>query len=1043
MEPLATAQSHLDATLPAEIPAGPSCEITVDGYAAQAFVGERLVDAMNRNSRIVPQVCYHPRLGPIQTCDTCMVEMDGKLGRACAAIVTPGMTVITESPLAQSAQREAFDRILGNHLLYCTVCDNNNGNCMVHNTTALLDVQHQKYPYKQKPYEKDESNPFYRYDPDQCILCGRCVEACQNVQVNETLSIGWEMEHPRVLWDGGQQIGGSSCVSCGHCITVCPCNALMEKSMLGEAGYFTKWPAQALDGMISLVKDVEPEIGYGPILKVSETEAAMRTQGGRIKQTKTVCTYCGVGCSFDIWTKDRHILKVEPQNGAVNNISTCVKGKFGWDYVNSEERLKKPLIREGDGFREASWDEALDMIGKRLSAIRAESGPDALGFISSSKCTNEENYLLQKLARAVVGTNNVDNCSRYCQSPATTGLFRTVGYGGDAGSITDIGRAGLVLVIGSNTTESHPVLATRVKRAHKLHGQRLIVADIRRHEMALRADIFFQPRPSTDMIWLSAITKYIFDHNLARMDFIERWVNGLEDYRASLAPFTLDYAEKATGVPRDTLVEVAGEVAKADGVCILWAMGVTQHCGGSDTSTAISNLLLATGNYMRPGAGAYPLRGHNNVQGASDFGCMPIYFPGYEKVTDNEVRERYEKGWGVKLSAGKGLDNHEMVRAIHDGKLRGVYLFGEDMYSADSNANYVADAFSKLEFFVVQDIFFSETCRFADVVLPASPALEKEGTFTNTERRIQRLYQAMEPLGESRPDWRIVQDIANRLGAGWSYQHPADIMHEAASLAPLFAGVTYDRLAGYQTLQWPVAVDGSDQPLLYTRGFPFPDGKARFFPLEWQEPCEQVDAEFDIHLNNGRLLEHFHEGNMTYRVKGIHEETPERFLEVSPELAEERGLVTGQWVDIASRYGQLRLQVLITDRVAGHEVFLPLNAPRDPVNLLTSNYTDRVTHTPAYKETAVKMKVLPWKGENPLPRINFRYGKPTPQRGVEVERKWRRPDYWQPGTDGAGQQLVEIRTVPGFSPGAHPGSSPGASAKPGSVANAGTRAVAE
>jgi formate dehydrogenase major subunit len=981
----------------------PECSIRVDGADTVALEGERLIDALNRNSREVPQVCYHHRLGPIQTCDTCMVDVDGKLVRACGTVVSNAMVVETESAHARAAQTEAFDRILGNHLLYCTVCDNNNGNCTVHNTTALLKVEHQQHPYHEKPYEKDESNPFYRYDPDQCILCGRCVEACQNYQVNETLSIQWEDPHPRVLWDGGHEIAGSSCVSCGHCITVCPCNALMEKSMIGHAGYMTDWPAKALEGMIDLVKAIEPEIGYGAILKVSETEAAMREV--RTKKTKTVCTYCGVGCSFDIWTRDRRILKVEPGEGAANDISTCVKGKFGWDYVNHPERLTRPLIRKGDGFREASWEEALELIGRRFSAIKQEHGPDALGFIASSKTTNEEGYLMQKLARAVVGTNNIDNCSRYCQSPATQGLFRTVGYGGDSGSIHDIGKASCVVCIGTNTTESHPVLATRVKQAHKLRGSKLIVADIREHEMARRADIFFRPVPGTDMVWLSAVTKYIFDRGLAKMDFIEQWVNKLDEYRASLEPYTMEHAAEICGLTVETLTEVAEEIARAKSVCILWAMGVTQHIMGSDTSTAISNLLLATGNYMRPGTGAYPLRGHNNVQGASDFGCMPNMFPGYDKIDDQEAHARYQEGWGVELSKRRGLDNHQMIDAIYDGKLKGIYLLGEDMYSADSNAHHVGGGFELLEFFVVQDIFFSETCRYADVVLPASPSLEKEGTFVNTERRMQRLYEVFEPLGESRPDWRIIQDIANTLGAGWHYKHPADVMHEAASLAPLFAGVTYDRLAGYKTLQWPVAVDGTDQPLLYTQGFATPDSKATFHPLGYSEPTEAPDAEYEFHLNNGRLLEHFHEGNMTYRVPGIQQETPERWVEVSPEAAERCNVKTGQWVDLISRRGQIRTQVLVTDRVKGNQMFVPLNSPQDPVNVLTSDQVDPDTHTPAYKELAVKMKVLPWRGENPLRTLNFRNGHPTPQNGVEVERKWKRSDYRMPGE---APELVQI-----------------------------------
>ncbi len=991
----------------------PECTILVNGGTTRALVGERLIDALKRTldgtKSEVPHVCYLPQLGPIQTCDTCMVEVNGKLLRACATTVEPDQRVLTESERARRAQREAFDVILGNHLLYCTVCDNNNQNCTVHNTTALLNVEHQVRPYLPKPYAKDETNPFYRYDPDQCILCGRCVEACQNYQVNETLSINWEDPHPRVQWDGGHEIAGSSCVSCGHCITVCPCNALMEKSMIGEAGYMTNWPAKPLEEMIDLVKAIEPEIGYGPILKISETEAAMRTV--RNKVTKTVCTYCGVGCSFDIWTRpeDRHILKVEPSRGAANDISTCVKGKFGWDYVNSPDRLTKPLIRNEDGktFRTATWDEALDLVARKMSEIKQEHGPDALGFIASSKTTNEDNYLMQKLARAVVGTNNVDNCSRYCQSPATQGLFRTVGYGGDSGSISDIAMASCVMTIGSNTTESHPVLATRVKQAHKLRGQKLIVADIREHEMARRADIFLRPAPGTDIVWLTAMTKYILESGLGNEEFLSKWVRGRDKYMEAIGWATMEFAEQTCKVPADELRRIAEIIAAEERVCILWAMGVTQHVMGSDTSTAISNLLLATGNYMRPGTGAYPLRGHNNVQGASDFGCMPNSFAGYEHTDDEEAHARYEQGWGATLQKEKGLDNHQMIDAIYEGKLRAIYLFGEDMYSADSHAGHVAGGFEKLDFFVVQDIFFSETCRFADVILPASPSLEKDGTFVNTERRIQRLYQVFEPLGESKPDWRIVQEIANRLGADWHYEHPSEIMHEAASLAPMFAGVTYDRLEGYKTLQWPVAIDGTDQPLLYTTGFPLEDNKALLFPLDYMAPAEVEDAEYPLHANNGRILEHFHEGNMTNRVPGIAQETPERWVEVSPEYAEEHNIVSGQWVDITSRRATLRLPVLVTDRVKGNQLFVPLNTREgtQPVNLLTSSHIDHVTHTPAYKELAVSMKVLPWRGDSPLKPLNFRNGHPTPQNGVEVERKWKRLDYRQPGLS---PELVQI-----------------------------------
>jgi formate dehydrogenase major subunit len=472
----------------------------------------------------------------------------------------------------------------------------------------------------------------------------------------------------------------------------------------------------------------------------------------------------------------------------------------------------------------------------------------------------------------------------------------------------------------------------------------------------------------------------------------------------------MEYAERVTGIPIATLTTVAHEIAAADGVCILFAMGVTQHCGGSDTATALSNLLLVTGNYMRPGAGAYPLRGHNNVQGASDFGSMPNVFSGYQKVDDPDIRAKFEADWGVTLPTTKGLDNHEMIRAIQDGSLKSLYIKGEDTITSDANAGDVGDALSNCEFLIVQDINFSETCRFADIVLPATSSLEKEGTFTSTERRIQRIYKAMEPLGESKADWEIIQLIANRMGAHWNYTHPSDIMDEVARLTPMFAGVNYDRLEGYKTLQWPIAADGKDSPLLFTEKFPFPDGKARFYPIEYIPPCLEANENFPLHLNNGRLLEHFQQGSMTDRTSGIKAMTPSTFVEISPELASERGITTGRYVQLMSPYGIVRVQIVVTDRVQGKQLYMPINSVIEPVNRLTSSFTDRNTHTPAYKETAVIMTVLPEQGDNPLPPRNFRYGNRTPQPGLEIERKWARADYHLPGTAPA-DKLVQIAST--------------------------------
>ncbi|WHY71844.1 formate dehydrogenase subunit alpha [Fictibacillus enclensis] len=965
--------------------------IQINGKEFPATEGQTILQVAKSQNYEIPSICYHPDLGTIQTCDTCFVQVEGELVRACSTKATPGMQVDSLSKTVKDAQYEAMSRILKNHELYCTVCDNNNGNCVVHNTAEYLEIEHQKYKFEAKPYPPDNSHPFYRYEPDQCILCGRCVEACQDLQVNETLTIDWEREAPRVIWDNDVPIDESSCVSCGHCVTVCPCNALMEKSMLGEAGYLTGIPANMLGPMIDLTKEVEP--GYKEIFAISEMEAAMRK--ARINRTKTVCTYCGVGCSFEVWTKGREILKIEPSEEApVNGISTCVKGKWGWDFVNSDNRLTKPLIRKGEEFVEATWEEALKLIAEKLTGIKEEHGAHSIGYIASSKCSNEENYIFQKFARSIMGTNNVDNCSRYCQSPATAGLLRTVGIGGDAGTIKDIAASELVMVVGANPAESHPVLATRIKRSHKLHGQKLMVVDLRKNELAERADLHVHPKPGSDLIWLSAVTKYILDQGWEDKTFLEKRVNGFEEYRSSLDKFTLEYAEEKTGLSKETLIQMATMIHEAKSVCALWAMGVTQHMGATDTSTAISNLLLVTGNYGRTGTGAYPLRGHNNVQGACDFGTMPAWMPGYEPVQDKEVRERYEKAWGVKLPEEPGLDNHQMVEGIHKGKLKALYLFGEDMSLVDSNSNFVDDGFEKLEFFVVQDIFFSKTAQFADVVLPAAPSLEKDGTFVNTERRIQRFYKVLEPLGQSKPDWEIFQELANLMGANWNYTHPGEIMKEAASLAKFFAGVSYDRLEGWNSQLWPVAADGTDSPLLYKERFAFPDGKAKLVAVEWTEPFKPGE-EFDLHLNNGRLLEHFHEGNMTYRSEGLTHKVPHPWVEVSPELARERELEDGALVGLTSPYGHVEVRVIVTDRVKGNELYLTMNTSEDieAVNKLTSSYHDIMTHTPAYKEMDVRMEVLETSGEPPLPKVNHRFGNRIPQISVRVEAKWKRDDF--------------------------------------------------
>ncbi len=558
------------------------------------------------------------------------------------------------------------------------------------------------------------------------------------------------------------------------------------------------------------------------------------------------------------------------------------------------------------------------------------------------------------------------------------------------------------------------MLATRVKRSHKHRGQRMIVSDLRKNEMAERADLHIRPKPSTDEVWLSAVTKHLIDTGRHNRAFIDKWVNKWDEYRKSLEPYTLEYAERSPASPwtHSSKSPTRSRTPSASASSGQWASRST--AAALIPRHRICNLLLATGNFKRRGTGAYPLRGHNNVQGCSDFGSMPDVFSGYQKVDSADIRAKFEAAWGVSLPTTPGLDNRQMIEAIHAGKLKSLYITGEDTITSDANANDVSEAFALLDFMVVQDIFFTETCRYADLVLPACPSLEKEGTFVSTERRIQRFYPAFEPLGHSKPDWQIYQLIAQKLGGAgkWDYKHPSDVMDEVAELTPTFAGVTYDRLEGYNSLQWPVAKDGTDEPCLYLgeTTFPFPDGKASFHPLQYVPPSEEQNETYDLHLNNGRLLEHFEQGNLSYRVPGVKEITPEVFVEVSPELAKERGLESGQWVQLDSPYGFVRVKVLVTHRVSGKQMYMPMNSTHEPVNKMTSSHLDRATRTPAYKEISVKMTILPEKGTSPLPRENFRFGTRNPTDGVDIAARRARADYHVPGTRPK-DKLVQIETI--------------------------------
>lgn len=961
----------------------------LDGEALEAREGETILAALLRIGVPLPHVCFQEGLGAVETCETCLVESEGRLLRACSTPVTEGLRLSISR--AAASREVAMARLLREHELVCSVCDKN-GDCVLHSTVLAMGTRRQDY--RPKGYPPDDSNPFYRYDPDHCILCGRCVEACQDLVVNEVLTMDWKADPPRVVWGEHDPINESSCVSCGTCVSVCPVDALMPKTMVGRGGYLTGLPGALKAGLVGVTKALEPALGgFRGVLQASELEA--RARSALVRRTKTVCPFCGVGCSFDAWTRDNRLLKIQPRpEGPANGMATCVKGKFGWDFLRSPDRLTHPLRKEGGRFRQVSWTDALDTVAERLREIVSRYGPDAVGVIANCTGSNEEAYLAQKLARAVLGTHNVDNCARYCQAPATTGLFRTVGIGGDSGSLEDVAQAELVITIGSNTAESHPVLAGKIKRARKLYGHKLVVIDTRRQWLADHADRFVCPRSGTDVFLLNSLARLLWERGWVDRAFLDARVTGVEEFVQSLAPYTLDEAERVTGVHREELEGLAELIHQARSVAICWAMGVTQHQSGSETSTAISNLLLITGNYGRPHTGAYPLRGHANVQGTSDFGCLPSFLPGYERTDDPEVMARYASAWGVSVPTRKGLTSTEMVDAALDGRLKALLIFGEEKLLADAREERTARALSTLELLVVTELFLTRTAQLAHVVLPAAASLEKDGTFVNTERRVQRFYRALDPPGEARDELWILQEMACRLGARWQYRHPAEVMAEVAGLAGFFAGLTYERLEGYRSLQWPVDREGRDSPLLYRERFAFPDGKARLVPAKWI-PALTPREEYDLLLDNGRMLEHFHWGNLTWRSPGLAGKVPEVLVEVPAPLAEERGIADGDWVRVRSELGAVRARAVRSDRVAGRTLYLAIHGQGEAsVNRLTTAQEDPVTHTPAYKEVPVALERLSSGSDRPpVPASNPRLHPTVPQVGIRVEERRARPEY--------------------------------------------------
>ncbi|MDS0280737.1 formate dehydrogenase subunit alpha [Haloarcula onubensis] len=718
---------------------------------------------------------------------------------------------------------------------------------------------------------------------------------------------------------------------------------------------------QALENVEHVAEGVAADtLSEGKLFEVAQSIGDKRLED--LNVADTTCGYCAVGCRFDLYSDGEEILAARPteeEDAPVNGISTCVKGKFGYDFINSDDRLTTPLVRDENGeFREASWDEALTRVAEGLGDIRDQHGGEALSLIASSKATNEENYLMGKFARQVLGTNSVDNCNRLCHSSTVAGLAKTYGYGAASISTEDLEIADCILLTGSNTTEAHPVLATRIKQNVR-DGADLLVFDPREIQIAEYADQYSQVAPGYDAVWINGITRYIVNNDLHDEAFVEERTTGFEDVKESVQEFTPERVEEVTGVPHEEIVSAAETIAEADSCVFGWTLGLTEHSHGTENVMAMANLAAVTGNLGKPGTGVSPFRGQNNVQGGGgDMGPLPDNFPGYQDIADDEIRAKFEEAWDCDISGEYGYYTTQMFLAADDDDIKGMYIIGENAALSEPGVNHAEDVLEELDFLVVQDLFLNETAQYADVVLPASSFVEKTGTFTNTDRTVQMVKQVMEPKGDSRPDWEILQDLANRMGRAWDYDDTAEIMREVNSLTPLYGGISHERVEANGGLQWPCPdEDHPGTERLYAEEFNTENGKANLQAVGYSEPAETPDDDYPYTLTTGRVLYQYHTGTMTHREEGIMKYTPSDFVEIHPETAESLGVESGDLVTLESRRGEIVVPAQVTDRVGPDNVFVPIHFAESAVNRLTDEeHLDPAAATPEFKVSAVSLR---------------------------------------------------------------------------------------
>lgn len=891
--------------------------LCIDNQEVTVPKGTTILEAAKGLGVEIPTLCHLKELAPDGSCRMCVVEVEGGrrggLTTACTAHCQEDMVVSTHSEKVADSRRFILDLLLSNHKLECFSCGKN-GDCQLQQYALDYGIDATSFTEGKRMscHQEDTSNPFFSYDPEKCIMCRRCARVCQLRQGRDVLSIANRGFETKMMPSYGQAFDQSICESCGNCVSSCPTGALTAK----DTKEYRKWETQKIP---------------------------------------TTCPHCGTGCQMNLLVKNNRLVGVEPLDGPANKNLLCVKGKFAsYKFVGSGDRLTEPLIKRNGIFEPASWEEALTLVSSKFNEIKAENGADALAGFSCSRATNEDNYVFQKMVRAAFGTNNVDNCARVCHSASVHGLAQTLGSGAMTNPIADITEdVDMILLVGSNPEEAHPVIGAQIRQAIQ-RGTQVVVVDPRKINLVKDSALHLQVQAGTNVAFANGMMHVILKEGLADRHFIEERTEGFLDLEKMVADYTPEKVAEICHIHPEDLIQAARMYAKAEKAPIIYCLGVTEHSTGTEGVMSMSNLAMLVGKVGKPGCGVNPLRGQNNVQGACDMGCMPYDFPGYQKVNNPEVIDKFEKAWHVPLNRNTGLTSTKVLPAATAGNVKGLYIFGEDPIVTDPDTGHVRQALESLDFLVVQELFMTETAAYADVVLPGISYAEKDGTFTNTERRVQRVRKAVEPRGQAREDYEIFCEVMTRMGYPCAYESAKEIMKEISAVTPSFGGINYERLEK-ESLQWPCrSLTDPGTPIMHVGSFA--RGKGLFKAIPYKQAQELPDEEYPYLMSTGRMLYHYNTRAMTGRTEGINQIANHSYIEINAVDAQALGIQEGDKVEVHSRRGKIETYAAVGNRVFPQEVFMTFHFPDGNVNEITNAVFDDIATIPEYKVCAVAIK---------------------------------------------------------------------------------------